>query len=54
MDTTVPFLDAKEKLERQYIKNALAITQNNKTEAARLLEISSRTLHYKLTKYNLY
>jgi len=54
MDTTVPFLDAKERLERQYIKNALAITKNNKTEAARLLEISSRALHYKLTKYNLY
>jgi two-component system response regulator AtoC len=54
MDTTVPFLDAKERLEKQYIKNALAITHNNKTEAARLLEISSRALHYKITKYNLY
>jgi len=53
MDLTVPFLEAKEQLERQYIKNALALTRNNKTEAAKKLGISARALHYKILKYRL-
>ena len=53
MDVAVPFLEAKEQLERQYIKNALALTGNNKTEAAKKLGISARALHYKIMKYRL-
>ncbi len=53
LDATVPFLAAKEKLEINYIKNALALTQNNKTEAAKMLGISARALHYKITKYRI-
>jgi DNA-binding NtrC family response regulator len=53
IDAGIPFLEAKENLERQYIKNALAHTQNNKTEAAKMLGISARTLHYKISKYNI-
>ncbi len=40
-------------IERQCIQKALASAHNNKTEAARLLGISVRQLHYKLTQYNL-
>ena len=53
VDTTVPFLDAKENLEKQYIKNAFELTGNNRTAAARLLGISARALHYKIKKYGL-
>jgi two-component system NtrC family response regulator len=53
MDVTVPFLEAREQLERQYITNALALTGNNKTEAAKKLGISARALHYKIMKYRL-
>ena len=53
IDAGIPFLEAKENLERGYIKNALAHTQNNKTEAAKMLGISARTLHYKISKYNI-
>lgn len=53
VNATVPFLEAKEKLEKQYIRNALALTQNNKTEAAKVLGISVRVLHYKIKKYHL-
>lgn len=49
----LPFLEAKARLEKQYIKDALALAMNNKTEAARMLGISARALHYKITKYKL-
>jgi two-component system, NtrC family, response regulator len=52
-DATIPFLEAKENLEKEYIKNALAHTQNNKTEAAKMLGISARAIHYKITKYKI-
>lgn len=44
---------AVEALERRYIRFALARSGNNKTKAARLLDISERTLWYKLKKYGL-
>jgi len=49
----VSFKQAMELLERNYIEHALAITNDNKTEAAEYLGISVRALHYKLKKYNL-
>ena len=42
-----------ELLERQYIAKALQSSGGNKTKAARLLEVSERTLWYKLKKYGL-
>jgi two-component system response regulator AtoC len=44
---------AVEALERDYISRALVQTSGNKTRAARLLEISERTLWYKLKKYGM-
>ncbi|BBL70107.1 sigma-54-dependent transcriptional regulator [Methylogaea oryzae] len=44
---------AVEALEREFIGRALEQTGGNKTRAARLLEISERTLWYKLKKYGL-
>jgi len=44
---------AVEQLERRYIVNALHSSGGNKTKAARLLEISERTLWYKLKKYEI-
>ncbi|WP_082411772.1 helix-turn-helix domain-containing protein [Methylogaea oryzae] len=40
-------------MEREFIGRALEQTGGNKTRAARLLEISERTLWYKLKKYGL-
>ena len=42
---------AVERLERRYIGKALELCDGNKTKAARLLDISERTLWYKLKKY---
>ena len=42
---------AVERLERRYIGKALERCDGNKTKAARLLDISERTLWYKLKKY---
>ncbi len=42
---------AVERLERRYIGKALEHCDGNKTKAARLLDISERTLWYKLKKY---
>jgi len=44
---------AVEKLERRYIARALERCGGNKTKAARLLDISERTLWYKLKKYDI-
>jgi len=41
-------------LERDYICRALAATSGNRTQAARLLEISLRNLLYKLKEYGLH
>ena len=48
-----PLEDAVEQLEKKHIKSALSSTSGNKTEAAKMLGISVRTLHYKLEKYGL-
>lgn len=42
-----------EELERKLIKDALDITENGKAKAARMLEISERSLWYKIKKYRL-
>jgi two-component system response regulator AtoC len=44
---------ALEELERKMILRALAAAVNNKSQAARLLGISERTLWYKLKRYGL-
>jgi two-component system, NtrC family, response regulator AtoC len=44
---------ATESLEKQLILEALRQTAGNKSRAARLLDISERSLWYKLTRYNL-
>lgn len=52
IDYEVPFEEAVEKLEKNYISHALQ-TSSNKTEAARMIGISVRVLHYKIKKYGL-
>ena len=42
-----------EALERQLIEETLKITDDNKSKAARMLDISERSLWYKLKKYRL-
>ena len=42
---------ATEELERDYIRRALVVTGGNRTQAAKLLEISLRNLLYKLKEY---
>ncbi len=44
---------AVERMEREYIRKALAATQGNRTQAAQMLEISLRSLQYKLKDYGL-
>jgi len=45
--------EAIKRMEREYIRKALAATNGNRTLAAGLLEISLRSLQYKLTEYDL-
>jgi len=45
---------AVEALERQMINDALAKTQGNKSKAAKLLEISERSLWYKISQYQIH
>ncbi|RTZ59503.1 MAG: sigma-54-dependent Fis family transcriptional regulator [Gammaproteobacteria bacterium] len=42
-----------ERLEKQLIEQALAKVNGNKSKAARLMEVSERTLWYKIKKYGL-
>ncbi len=49
----IPVQAAVERLERTYIEKALAAADNNKTEAASILGISVRVLHYKVKQYGL-
>jgi two-component system response regulator AtoC len=44
---------ATERLEREYIRKALDATGGNRTQAARLLEISLRALQYKIKELDL-
>ncbi|APG25381.1 sigma-54-dependent transcriptional regulator [Syntrophotalea acetylenica] len=41
------------RLEKEYIRKALAVTAGNRTQAARLLEISLRKLLYKIKEYRI-
>ncbi len=50
---TVALKDAVADVERNCIQNAMVAAGNNKTEAARILGISVRQLHYKLNQYSL-
>lgn len=45
--------NAIESLERRLIAEALVVTQGNKSRAAKLLEISERSLWYKLSQYQI-
>jgi two-component system response regulator AtoC len=45
--------DAVTRLEREYIRKALATTGGNQTQAAKLLEISLRGMLYKMKEYGL-
>lgn len=45
--------EAFRRLEQEYIRKALAATGGNRTHAARLLEISLRSLIYKIQEYGL-
>ena len=49
----VSLKDAVEEVEKRCIKNAMTSAGNNKTEAAKILGISVRQLHYKLKQYSL-
>jgi len=42
-----------EEVEREYIKKALSLTDGNRLKAAKLLEISPRSLHYKIKEYGI-
>ncbi|MFZ3088269.1 MAG: helix-turn-helix domain-containing protein, partial [Methylotenera sp.] len=44
---------AVEALERRLIAEALVATHGNKSKAAKLLEISERSLWYKLSQYQM-
>ncbi len=45
--------EASERLEKEYIRKALATTGGNRTQAAKILEISLRALQYKIKEYDL-
>jgi two-component system response regulator AtoC len=45
--------DAVEALEKRLIAEALIATNGNKSRAAKLLEISERSLWYKLSQYQI-
>lgn len=45
--------DEVERFERKLIKRALELTQWHQRRAARLLGVSTSTLHFKIKKYNL-
>jgi two-component system response regulator AtoC len=50
---TLSIPQATEKLERRMIENALKQTNGNKSKAAKLLEISERSLWYKISSYDI-
>jgi two-component system response regulator AtoC len=51
--TTLSLKKATANLERDYIQKALHTTNGNRTQAARILEISLRSLIYKIKEYGL-
>ncbi|HEY6871479.1 MAG TPA: sigma-54 dependent transcriptional regulator [Geobacteraceae bacterium] len=52
-DDVLSIKRASEKLEKEMIRRALAQTGGNRTHAARILEISHRSLLYKLKEYGI-
>lgn len=52
-DPGLPLPEYLESIEKNAILSALARTRNNKTEAAKLLGVSFRTLRYRLSKLGL-
>ncbi|MEK7742548.1 MAG: helix-turn-helix domain-containing protein, partial [Nitrospirota bacterium] len=42
-----------EDIEKKYLLNALKIADGNKTEAARLLNLSFRSFRHRLSKYGI-
>ena len=52
-DNPLALPNAVESLERRLIAEALVVTQGNKSRAAKLLEISERSLWYKLSQYQM-
>ena len=52
-DEILPLNDMVSKWEKKYIEQILAQTNGNKTKAAKLLEISIRSLYYKMEKFGL-
>jgi two-component system response regulator HydG len=42
-----------EEVEREHIANTLRLTNNNRTEAAKILKIGERTLYRKIKEYNI-
>ncbi|MZQ98861.1 MAG: hypothetical protein GT601_14425, partial [Acidaminobacter sp.] len=50
---TATMAEVVEKAERQAIFEALEASGGNREQAARLLEVSLRTLYYKIQKYQL-
>ena len=53
LDSDLSLKKASERMEREYIEKALAATGGNRTHAARLLEISLRSLLYKMKTYDI-
>jgi two-component system response regulator PilR (NtrC family) len=53
IDNGLPLPEFLENIEKTAILNALEKTRNNKTEAAKLLGVSFRTLRYRLSKLGL-
>lgn len=54
VENTLALPPAVEALERRMIHEALAKTQGNKSKAAKLLEISERSLWYKISQYQIH
>ena len=48
---TLPIGDTMENYERRIIYRTLEHTDNNKTQAAKILGVSLKTLHNKLNRY---
>jgi DNA-binding NtrC family response regulator len=52
-ESLISLKKAIEDVEREYIKRALMLTDGNRLKAAKLLEISPRSLHYKIKEYGI-
>ena len=52
-DQELSIKKATRSLEQDLIKRALGVTQGNRTNAAKLLEISHRALLYKMKEYGI-